>query len=62
MVLMLRMCKPIFGTVNDVVFDSEFCVAKGIVELEASGGALIKKRWYWPNNVPGSDIYKKFEG
>ena len=59
---MLRMCKPIFVTVKAVVFDSEFCVAKGIVELEASGGALIKKRWYWLRNVPDDDIDKYFEG
>ena len=63
--LMLRMCKPIFGSGKDVVFDSGFCVAKGFVELEdrgVYGGAMIKKRQYWPNNVPGDEIDKHFEG
>ena len=62
---MLRMCKPIFGSGKAVVFDSRFCVANGIVELEARGmygGALIKKRQYFPNNVPGDDIDNHFEG
>ena len=47
--LVLRMCKPIFGSGKSVVFDSGFCVLKGVVELEARGvygGALIKKRHY----------------
>ena len=63
--LMLRMCKTIFGSGKDVVFDSGFCVAKGFVELEdrgVYGGAMIKKRQYWPRNVPGDDIDKHFEG
>ena len=40
-------------------------VAKEIVELEARGvygGVLIKQRQYWPNNIPGNDIDKHFEG
>ena len=63
--LMLRMSKPIFGSGKSVVFDSGFCVAKGIVGLEdrgVYGGVLIKKRRYWPRNVPESDIGKHFEG
>ena len=63
--LMLRMCKTIFGSGKAVVFDSGFCVAKGVVKLEARGaygGALVKKRRYWPRNVPGDDIDKHFEG
>ena len=32
--LMLRMCKPIFGTGEAVVLDSGFCVDIGITELE----------------------------
>jgi hypothetical protein len=61
--LMLRMCKPIFGAGKAVVFDSGFCVAKGIVELAARGvygGALIKKRRYWPKSVPGDLIDRHF--
>ena len=44
--MMLRMCKPIFGSGKDVGFDRGFCVAKGVVELEDRceyGGALSKK-------------------
>ena len=31
--LMLRMCKPIFGTEKAVVLENGFCVAKGFTEL-----------------------------
>ena len=31
--LMLRMCKPIFGSGEAVVLDSGFCVTKGITDL-----------------------------
>ena len=34
-ILMLRMCKPIFGIEKAVVLDSGFYVAKGITDLEA---------------------------
>jgi hypothetical protein len=63
--LMLRMCEPIYGTGKAVVLDSGFCVAKGIVALEAKGvyaGALIKKRRYWPKSVPGGAIDEHFVG
>ena len=58
------MCQPIFGNGKAVVLDSGFCVAKGIVALEAKGvfaGALIKKRRYWPKGVPGDLIDEHFE-
>ena len=45
--LMLRMCRPIFGSWKAVVSDSGFCVAKVITELESKGvyaAAQIKKR------------------
>jgi hypothetical protein len=61
--LMLRMCEPIFGTGKAVVLDSGFCVAKGIVALEAKGvyaSALIKKPPYWPKGVPGRAIDEHF--
>ena len=35
--MMLMICKPIFGSGKDIVFESGFYVAKGIVELEARG-------------------------
>ena len=62
--LMLLMCQPIFGTGKAVVLDSGFCVAKGIVALEAKGvfaGALIRNRKYWPKGVPGALIDEHFE-
>ena len=62
---MLRNCKPIFGSVKDVVFESGFFVANVIFELETRcvyGVGLIKKRRYWSRNVPGNDIDKHFEG
>ena len=49
--LMLRICRPIFGSGKAVVLDSGFFVAKGSTEIEARGvyaAALIKKRSYRP--------------
>ena len=43
------------------MFDSGFCVAKGVVELEARGvygGVLINKRRYWTISIPDDDIDK----
>ena len=45
--LMLRLTRPFWSTSKVVVFDSGFCVLKGIVELRRKGvfgAALIKKR------------------
>ena len=45
--LMLRMCRPIFGSGKAVVLDSVRCAAKGIKDLKAKGvysGDIIKKR------------------
>ena len=45
--LMLRMCRPTFGSGKSVVLDSGFYVAKGITEIKSKGvyaEALIKKR------------------
>ena len=58
------MCRPIFGSVKAVVLDSVFCVTKGITDLESKGvyaAALIKKRSYWPEGVPGDLIDTYFE-
>ena len=59
--LMLRMCEPIFSTGKFVVLDSGFCVTKGITTLLEFGvyaAALMKKRKYWPKDVPGNVIDK----
>ena len=60
---MLRMCEPIFSTGKCVLLDSGFCVSKGITALLGVGvyaAALIKKRKYWPNGVPGYPIEEYF--
>ena len=52
--LMLRVCKPIFGTGKAVVLDSIFFVSKGITKLESKFvyvGSLINKWRYWPKLV-----------
>ena len=62
--LMLRMCRPIFGTGKAVVLDNGFCVAKGIADLEAKGvyaGYLIKNQHYWPEVLPGDLIDTHFQ-
>ena len=63
--LLLRMTRPIWSTGKVVILDSGFCVLKGIIELMKKGvfaSALIKKRRYWPKDVPGDDIRRAFEG
>ena len=45
------------------MLDSGFCVLQAIVELKKRGvfaHALIKKRRYWPNHVPGEQIIQHF--
>ena len=62
--LMLRMCRPIFGSGKDVVLETGFFFAKGFSEIEAKDvyeSALIKKRRYWPKVVPGDLIDNHFE-
>jgi hypothetical protein len=62
--LLLRLCKPLWGTAKMVVLDSGFCVLKGIVELKKRGvyaAALIKKRRYWPKHINGDDVKAHFE-
>ena len=57
-VLMLRMCNPIFVTRKYSVLDSGFCVEKVIVQLEAKRfyAVSITKKWrYWPNSLPPED-------
>ena len=62
--LMLSMCRTIFGSGKAVVWDSGFCVTKGITELKDKGiyvEALTKKRGYWPKGVPSKQINTNFE-
>ena len=63
--LMLRMCRPIFGSWKSVLFESEFCVTKGIIEFEAksvNAASLFQKRSYWSKKAPGDLIGTNFEG
>ena len=63
-IVMLMMCRPIFGSWKDVVLDSGFFVAKGIADLKTKGvyvKALIKKRRYYPKWVPDDWIDTQFE-
>jgi hypothetical protein len=61
--LLLRMTRPIWNTGRIVILDSGFCVLSGIVELAKRGlhgGALIKKRRYWPKWILGEEIKAHF--
>ena len=61
---MLRMCRHIFVSGKDFLLDSEFCNAKGIIELKTKGvhtESLIKKWRCWPKEVPGDLIDTHFE-
>lgn len=62
--LMLRLTHPIWHTGKLVVMDSGFCVLKGIVEMRKNSvfaAALIKKRRYWPNYIPGDKLDEHFK-
>ena len=53
--LMLRICRPIFGSGKAVGLGSGFFVTKGITYIEAKGvyaESLIKKWHYWYKLVP----------
>ena len=57
--LMLEMTKPMHHTGKVVSMDCGFCVSVGITAMHNFGvyrQSLIKKRRYWPKNVPGDAI------
>ena len=57
--LLARLCAPLAHTGKIVVLDSGFCVLSGILLLATMGiyaAAQIKKRRYWPTDVPGEAI------
>ena len=61
--IMLWMYETLFSMGKAVVTDIDFCVSYGIVAIVAKGvyyGALMKKRRYWPKNVPGYLINQNF--
>jgi hypothetical protein len=62
--LLLQVTRQIWSTGKVIILDSGFCVLKGIVELMKRGvfaSALIKKRRYWPKDVPGEDIKRELD-
>ena len=62
---MCEMTEPIHGTGKIVSMDSGFCVTAGILhlhELGVYGQALVKKRKYWPKDVPSDQIDRYFDG
>ena len=61
--LMLDMTNPIHHTGKVVSMDSGFCISVGITAMHnfcVYGQSLIKKRSYWPKNVPGDAIDSYF--
>lgn len=60
----LRCTKPLWHTGKVVIMDSGFCVLDGLKALYSKGvfsSAQIKKRRYWPKNVPGDAIVNHFD-
>ena len=60
---MILICQSICETEDHFVLGNSFCVENGVFELEARevySGALVKKRRYWPKNVPGDSINSHF--
>ena len=58
------MCRPLFGSMKAVEFNSVFFVTKFITDLESKGvysEALIKKRCYFPKGGPCEFIDIQFE-
>ena len=63
MVHMLGHIKHEHHTGKVVSMDSGFCVLVGIIAMHnfgVYGQSLIKKRRYWPKNVPGEAIDSYF--
>ena len=61
--LMLEMTNPVNHTGKFVSMDSGFCVLVGIITMHnfgVYGQSLIKKRRYWPKNVPSEAIDSHF--
>jgi hypothetical protein len=63
--LLLRLCRPLFGTGSIVVLDSGFCVLQALIELRKNGvyaSAVIKKRRYWPRYIDGEAMNERMSG
>ena len=62
-VTILQCKRPICNCARVVIMNSEFCVTKGLVELQNKGlfgAVLIKKRRYWTANIKGDAIDAHF--
>ena len=63
-ILLLRVCRPIFGSGKAIALDSGFCVTEVITDLKSKGvyaEYLIKKWYYCPKGVPGHLIDTNFK-
>ena len=56
--LMMRLCKPLFGTGSVVIHDAGFCSIPALCQLKKRGvfaSCLIKKKRYWPKFTKGGE-------
>ena len=54
--LMMRLCKPLFGTGSVVIHDSGFACIPALVQLKKTGvyaSCLLKKKRFWPKYTHG---------
>ena len=61
---MMRITKPIFGTMKYVVMESGFFVMRGILGMLAHGvyrTTVINKKRYWPKYCKGCAIAACFQ-
>ena len=56
--LMMRLCKPLFGSGSVVVHDAGFCSIPALCQLkkrQVFASCLIKKKHYWPKFTKGGE-------
>jgi hypothetical protein len=56
--LMMRLCKPLFGTGSVVIHDAGFCSIPALCQLKKRSvfaSCLIKKKNYWPKFTKGGE-------
>ena len=61
--LFFRIIKSYFATGRCVIFDSGFCILKGLIRLRKKGVFacdVMKKIIYWPAVVTGKDMEDHF--
>ena len=58
------MAHALIGLGTALILDSGFCVLAGVCTLSSRAvyaAAQIKKRRYWPKNIPGDYLLHEFE-